>query len=84
MTILLIVLTLRVGRALGHLAHAVDLVYGARYSRHVVERGGGSCVVLFHVTMEEKNAEPVALRFTVHSAIGNPCVCGVERGGGLA
>ena len=83
MTILLIVLTLRVGRALGHLAHAVELVYGARYSRHVVERGGGSCVVLFHVTMEEKNAEPVALA-SARCHREPVCVCGVERGGGLA
>ena len=45
MTILLIMLTLRVGRALGHLAHAVDLVYGARYSRHVVD---GACGVGRH------------------------------------
>ena len=45
MTILLIVLTLRVGRALGHLAHAVELVYGARYSRHVVD---GACGVGRH------------------------------------
>ena len=88
MAILLIMLTLRVGRALGHLAHAVDLVYGARYSRHVVD---GACGVGRHPvcpSQGQRRGRGVGLVSSVTLSIPTKGrgegESGVQRGGGLA